>query len=218
MHIIYYSDIKNIRWIDIKNHIHIVSECERRKINDLRFEKDKCRTLVGKILLLDILKENMHWEDKILPELYYNEYKKPQIINSLNLGYFNISHSEDIVACAYARNGDIGLDVEKIVDVDVNEFKEVLTLDEYYLLKSGTNTDFFRLWTTKEAIMKAVGKGFFLDPRDIPLPSLQENYFNLIIENMNLHVYSQHLNEDYMLAIAQRVDKNIILKKINLNP
>jgi 4'-phosphopantetheinyl transferase len=63
----------------------------------------------------------------------------------------------------------VGIDVERRLPIDLREFRRVFTDREYDFL-SGTpelTTCFYRLWTRKEAIMKADGRGISLDPAGI---------------------------------------------------
>lgn len=60
----------------------------------------------------------------------------------------------------------VGVDVEKLNQVDLTDFSRVFTEEEnIFLSSSDDSTDlFFDLWTRKESVMKADGRGFFLDP------------------------------------------------------
>jgi len=78
---------------------------------------------------------------------------------------FNLSHTRGLVAVALASRGAIGIDVEEI-----DEAKADLAIAEAYfapseveLLQQAPPSErarcFFRLWTLKEAYIKAIGKG-----------------------------------------------------------
>ena len=76
---------------------------------------------------------------------------------------FNVSHCFNYVAMAIYMGTDytIGVDIE-VVDPDI-EVKElgaiVFSPSEMDLINNSTNS-FFRLWTKKEALIKALGTGF----------------------------------------------------------
>lgn len=95
----------------------------------------------------------------------YGEHGKPELDGL----HFNISHSGERLAAAFSCDGPVGLDIEKISRRDrardiaaryfsVRECAELKTSDDAeYLCR------FYRLWTAKEAVMKATSLGFALE-------------------------------------------------------
>lgn len=89
---------------------------------------------------------------------------------------FNVSHSNRHGLIALAPHGRVGVDVEernprKCLD---GELQSVFTRNERIELgavrgKQKTHL-FFRLWTMKEALLKALGTGFSLDMSRIEIP------------------------------------------------
>ena len=74
---------------------------------------------------------------------------------------FSISHSGTIALCAIA-DAPVGVDIEKIRDVDLSIAKKHFALDEqdYVFEKlSLSKQRFFEIWTRKEAYVKMLGKG-----------------------------------------------------------
>jgi 4'-phosphopantetheinyl transferase len=79
---------------------------------------------------------------------------------------FNLSHTDGLVACAFALDHDVGVDVEHvdrstgIADVAPRVFsaRERVGL-EAQSSEHSRRTRFFQLWTLKEAYIKAIGKG-----------------------------------------------------------
>lgn len=97
----------------------------------------------------------------------YGEQGKP-ILKNRPL-FFNLSHSGDLMAVAFTLDGPLGLDIEQISprlharDIARRYFSErecgeIETDDEAAYLRG-----FFRLWTAKEALMKATALGFALE-------------------------------------------------------
>lgn len=92
---------------------------------------------------------------------------KPRI--APGLGYrslnFNLSHTRGFVACAVGYDAEIGVDVERIAPehagIDIAE--RYFSATEIALMRAAPAADramiFFRLWTLKEALIKATGEG-----------------------------------------------------------
>lgn len=78
---------------------------------------------------------------------------------------FNISHTRGYVACAIARAGDVGVDIESVNEqIEVREIAR-LNFSPVEVAQLGRCTDrdihhrFVEFWTLKEALVKATGKG-----------------------------------------------------------
>lgn len=79
---------------------------------------------------------------------------------------FSISHSGTIALCAIA-DAPVGVDIEKIRDVDLSVAKKHFAPDEqdYVFEKLGLSKQrFFEVWTRKEAYVKMIGKGISYFP------------------------------------------------------
>ena len=83
----------------------------------------------------------------------YNEHGKPY----LNGGpYFSISHCKAGIAVAVDEK-PIGIDIEAIRRADKDLIERVMSTEERQAIQS--DRDFTRLWTQKEAVVKALGTG-----------------------------------------------------------
>ena len=89
---------------------------------------------------------------------------------------FNVSHSGKHGLVALAPQGRLGVDVEERVDrLDLDGMSEIVFgLDEQADFASVRGREkfhlFFTLWTLKEALIKALGTGFSLDPSRFEVP------------------------------------------------
>lgn len=99
--------------------------------------------------------------------LQTGEYGKPFCADSDGAEplQFNLSHSEGIVLLGISRSGRIGVDIEAVrSETDWRRLsRRFFAPGETVWLESlpeaeGRNT-FFRLWTAKEAFLKAIGVG-----------------------------------------------------------
>ncbi len=115
--------------------------------------KDKLRCLIGGLLLYYAFGHNK--------QALHNAYGKPYFENDI---CFNLSHSGDFVALALSTN-NIGIDVEIVKKFNMDVAKKCFTIKEVKWLKEqSTPQAFFKIWTAKESIMKAIGCGFSLNP------------------------------------------------------
>jgi len=89
---------------------------------------------------------------------------------------FNLSHSETLVVCAVTRTNSIGVDVERVRPIPklTALTSRFFAPDERSHLDSLPEDDrltaFFRIWTLKEAYLKALGVGLSQDPSTVTVP------------------------------------------------
>ncbi|GAB2272169.1 hypothetical protein Dimus_006990 [Dionaea muscipula] len=108
-----------------------------------------------------------------------NIYGKPEIDwqqagdRSLPSLQFNISHSSSLIACGITVDSPIGIDVEekeRVLKIDILSFaRRFFCPHEVEHLAAVSNPDrrrheFMKLWTLKEAYVKALGSGFSAAP------------------------------------------------------
>ena len=107
-----------------------------------------------------------------------NDYGKPFALvdGALASISFNVSHSGECGLIAFAPAGSLGVDVEEITSRrDLQSLIEaVMGPDEQAELNGMTGQarirQFYRLWTCKEALIKALGTGFSTDISRFQVP------------------------------------------------
>lgn len=170
----------HIYWINLDQEKNILnsiynnlSSVDKNVVSKYREGNVRNRKIISTGVLANLLSQYL----ELLPDeiiLSKNRYGKPfvsPIVDSeLN---FNLSHSDNIGIFAFTTKYQIGIDIEKIKDIDnIDEIMRlVFTPNEISLFKNlsiETKTDlFYRLWTAKEAFMKAIGRGFSFSPKKI---------------------------------------------------
>ncbi|MGH8335418.1 MAG: 4'-phosphopantetheinyl transferase family protein [Gammaproteobacteria bacterium] len=82
---------------------------------------------------------------------------------------FNLSHSGDMAMLAVSANREVGVDIERIRNVERDLAARFFSSEEVRYLDAlpadGWLGGFFRIWTRKEAVVKALGCGLSVDPR-----------------------------------------------------
>lgn len=144
----------------------------KEKVPKFRRWQDRQAFILGKLLVWKGLKQ-FNYEDDCLSKLQFNSYGKPFIDQNI---FFNLSHSGQIVICAFFKE-EIGIDIEEIKEIEIETFGKIFTSEEKDYLKKSCNptNDFFRFWTIKESVIKAVGKGL-----SIPLDLINASNTNAI--------------------------------------
>ena len=138
-------------------------------------------------------------------DIYLNEYNKPLNDNIL----FNISHSNGIVICAISDRYDIGCDIEKLRDVKDNLIRYISNDEEYNYIND--NKTFYEIWTSKESIVKCLGKGLFKKVNEIPgLPVSG-------IKEFDNNIYSSKLIEgdEWIISITLNTNEDFNIEFID---
>lgn len=130
-------------------------QSKRDAILKKRDEADRQRSLTAYWLLEQAARE-LGVEGFQLGALTFTEEGKPCLPES---GLeFSLSHSGDHVICAVSLSGPVGADVECYRDTQASKFKRHFNPDERDYANQGPH-EFCQIWTAKEALAKALGKG-----------------------------------------------------------
>ncbi|MEJ2621371.1 MAG: 4'-phosphopantetheinyl transferase superfamily protein [Candidatus Thiodiazotropha sp.] len=128
--------------------------------------------------------------------------------------YFNLSHTNGLVALAVSRYPLTGVDIEMSSDRTraLSLTKYVLTTAEQRIYtnldEEGKRKLFYTLWTLKEAYVKALGTGlstpmtsfgFYLDIHGEPVIADSNGY---LLDNNFWRFYQASLNCEYNMALA----------------
>ncbi len=117
--------------------------------------------LLGKLLLRAGLRTLGHDPD-CLQAMTWSAIGRPALPWS---GDFNLSHSGGVVACALSAELRVGLDVERVHAIGADDLARVLTDGERAAIAAAADpsAETCRIWTFKEAVVKADGRGVGID-------------------------------------------------------
>lgn len=92
---------------------------------------------------------------------------------------FNVAHSASVALCAIGRGREVGVDVEQVRDIDVTRLAARFYAPAEQAALAALPPDaarrtFFRLWTCKEAYLKAIGTGVSRPLRDVDVTLADE--------------------------------------------
>lgn len=159
-------------------------------------------------------------------QFYRDKHGKPHLLdNQLNL-QFNLSHNADAVVIAVSINDPVGCDIESAqrrVSIDTIS-KRYFAPIEHQQLQDMSEADkqvhFFKIWTLKEAFVKATGRGislgletFFFDKEKLLTVQFTENY---PLEKNSVWQFNQQSLDGQLLAIcrASSLAQHINIKQI----
>ena len=144
----------------------LLAPSEAERAARFRFEGGRERAIAGRGQLRAILGRCLGAEPAGL-EFSYGPRGKPALAGvwSGSGWHFNLAHSSDRALLAVTRSGPVGVDVERIrplreVGPAVSRFFSPRESAAFQALVAEQKPEaFFRLWTRKEAWLKATGEG-----------------------------------------------------------
>jgi 4'-phosphopantetheinyl transferase len=194
----------------------ILSADELKRAERYHFAADRQKYILARGILRILLARYLNIEPAAI-HFEYGKQGKPAIAfkqNRINL-QFNVSHSADMVCYAFTLKDAIGIDIEyhkKKLDY-LNIAKRFFSPSEVNQLIQQPERHqisfFYKLWTCKEAYIKALGQGLFLALDQFSIQFLPSN--KILIEapyrtgDWELKIFN--MNYDYAAAIATaRID------------
>ncbi|MEY9633415.1 4'-phosphopantetheinyl transferase [Bradyrhizobium japonicum] len=134
-------------------------------------DEDRRRSIVGRAALRHLLSRHLGVEPQAF-RFDLRENGKPFLPQSDI--HFNVSHSGEVVAIALAAN-EVGIDIEakhhipEMAAIAARFFSK----NEAERVRAATDPtdEFFRIWTMKEAVVKAAGQGLGLPLDCFTVPS-----------------------------------------------
>ena len=148
-----------------KDILKSLSPDELERADKFKFPEDREHFILRRYKLRVILSKYCDCQPHELV-FRYNFYKKPFIYIPEYEGVkFNMSFSGNLMLAGLSKNTDIGIDIENVRQMPdlENIAREDFSLQEVNYLKgtSDKTTTFFKIWTRKEAFIKATGKGLY---------------------------------------------------------
>lgn len=174
MYQIFLKDVRDLKATDILPERLTAGRLAR--LQKLASEQDRRRCAAAGLLLWEHLYRRR-------PENYtvtYNRWGKPAVVSNDGSGpipFFNLSHSGDLTVLALSDR-PVGCDIESHQrsipgrDALAERLFHPRELELLSLARTSpqkADSCFFRLWTAREAYLKACGTGFAAQTRDIDL-------------------------------------------------
>ncbi len=150
-----------------------LSADEHMRADRYRFEKDRRQFIVARGFLRRLIAGYLKTQPQEI-EFDFEEFGKP-FLKSTGL-FFNLAHSGNHIAFGFSKYGEVGIDIEEqqLHRHCLLEIAETICTSHELsyvnsLTKDDAQTALMRLWTAKEACLKASGTGLQMDPRQIEI-------------------------------------------------
>ncbi len=147
--------------------LSLLSVDERKRAFRYHLPIHRQRFIAARSSLRQILSNYIKFDPKEFVFIY-DEHEKPHLnIPAYPQLQFNLSHSSNMAVYAFTLNHPIGIDIEKVQ----SEYNQAVadrffsTQENEQLLQFSAHeriAGFYRIWSRKEAIIKAIGKGLSL--------------------------------------------------------
>lgn len=214
---------------DVDFFYSLLNEEEKKGIDKIKLQGVRNRRIISKAIVKDIISKYLGINISQIKFLY-NRFGKPVLPEEINLSglRFNISHSNGLGIIALIKKNQIGVDIEEIVELeDINDIIHTcFSKNEQYLfndleLSEKTNL-FYKIWTGKEAFIKAIGQGFSFPLQNISFGLDDDN--KIIIneiadaqENLNnWKAYNFSSRENYTSTVVVNLN-SFLTKKFEWN-
>lgn len=167
----------------------------QKRIGQFRRWEDAHASLLGKHLLLAALKA--YNSPGSLQDLRYSGFGRPYLEGGID---FNISHAGRMVACFVSPPARIGIDVEAIRPISIDDFRGQFSDREWSAIQQSPDPvkTFYRFWTCKEAILKADGSGLHTALTQLDVTDKR----SVMLEGRNWHLQEITAFRDYACHIA----------------
>ena len=174
-----------------------VTPNKEQELDNTKSDIVKKLRLYAEILTRIAICQDLNVENKDI-EFERTCYGKPYLLNDQDY-HFSVSHTRNMIAVAVS-NKSVGVDVEKVREVDLRIAKRFYTPQERNHLASSLDVKyerFFEIWTKKEAYIKYIGK------ESSPLNSL-----NVMDKELSEHFHTLRCGE-YIASVFYE-EKNAV--------
>ena len=210
IYICYIKIEKELNTEDFNSYLKQLPKAMQSQVVKYRRWQDRQSALFGKLLLVNGMRV-AGYPDFTLDDLQYSALKRPFVTGTVD---FNISHSGAYTMCAITEEERVGIDIEEIKPIPVTDFKDQFSEKEIQAMldSSDVHKSFYKLWTQKEAFLKAIGTGLYF-----PLNEVFIENNKIFFDNVDWYLTPLQLDDNYAAHVCSRIKKpEMTLKMIQM--
>lgn len=187
--------------------LSLLNEDEKVRAQRFHFAHHRTRFIIARATLRKLLSLYLTINPSDI-QFSYTEHEKPMLLFPANTHLqFNLSHSKNIAVYAFTYHYPVGIDIEKIkADYPQAVAERFFNPSELHTLNTLLSSEklraFYRLWSRKEAFVKAIGKGIANISLSSFAVSTQPIVETLHYEDQAWTLASLNIDDDYEAAIA----------------
>jgi 4'-phosphopantetheinyl transferase len=176
---------------------------ELNKICCIKQSNNRTLHFLSKWLLYQFVLEK-GFPSNIIHKISYDRFQKPFLLEFPY--HFSFSHSGEIAVLAVSSKTKVGIDIEQIPNSKLTVVPDIFSEKEKELLQNQPDITqyFYHIWTAKESIIKALGKGFDTNFKEMNIAA-----DSIFWHNHTWFLQSCFIRENYICHIASN-------KKVNL--
>ena len=199
-----YSEIKK-QWTksELDEKLKLLPGSLQNEIKRKQRWMDQQLSITGKLLLKELI-VGLKANQLSLADIKYTDHNRPWFDSRID---FNITHSGNFVICSGTDRGSIGVDIEQIKPIELDDYIDYFTADEWQIIRDSKHPfeSFFEFWTRKEAVVKAVGAGLH-----IPLSDIDVINNRVIYNDIDYFIKKLNIARDYQCYLASTEPAGII--------
>ena len=184
----------HIWFADLSQHYQTLDKFEKslsldelKRADQYYFQSDREKFIISRGILRSIISNYLEIKASEII-FFYNSFGKPYVYHKNNKKRikFNLAHSEELALYVIKKDSEVGIDIEKIIELENIEEIAQLIFNAFEIKKFQSLPDnlklpwFFKCWTAKEAFVKAIGIGFSYSLCDVQSFSCENDSFRLL--------------------------------------
>ena len=152
----------SVRAAALSTYLATLRDDERERAARYHFNRDRDAYIAGRGILRELLGRYFSQQPSDI-KISYSDYGKPYVVGASTR--FNLAHAGGLALFAFAQDTAVGVDLEQERELDdalaiAKRFFSPVEWESLAALPSvEQRAAFFRIWSRKEAFIKAVGQG-----------------------------------------------------------